>query len=101
MTGSPGADRPLHLRLRRPTPALLGLPWAAPLARWPKGSAVFTATGRSDRLATTFAFAVIDGETVALKEEPIEVARREDDVLREMEVRARRRCACHRHRGTA
>jgi hypothetical protein len=33
-------------------------------------------------------FAVIDGETVALKEEPIDVARREYDVLREMEARA-------------
>jgi hypothetical protein len=33
-------------------------------------------------------FAVIDGDTVALKEEPIDVARREYDALREIEARA-------------
>ena len=87
MTASPGADRPLHLRLRRPTPALLGLPWATPLARWPKGSAVFRRLGVGPSRHHV-RFAVIDGETVALKEEPIDVARREYDVLREMEVRA-------------
>ncbi|HEY8198997.1 MAG TPA: DUF4032 domain-containing protein, partial [Candidatus Limnocylindrales bacterium] len=87
MPGSSGADRPLHLRLRRPTPALLGLPWAAPLARWPKGSAVFRRLGVGPSRHHV-RFAVIDGETVALKEEPIDVARREYDVLREMEARA-------------
>ncbi len=80
-----GVDRPLHLRLRRPTPSLLSLPWGTPLADWPDDAASFRwlPVGPSRHLVR---FVVIGDATVALKEEPFQVARREYEALREMET---------------
>ncbi len=79
-----GQDRPLHLRLRRPTTDLLALPWSTPLADWPEQTLTFRRlpVGPSRHLVR---FVVVGDATIALKEEPTAVARREYDVLREME----------------
>jgi tRNA A-37 threonylcarbamoyl transferase component Bud32 len=85
MTVSPGADQPLHLRLRRPTPALLGLPWASRLADWSDETVAFRRlpVGPSRHLVR---FVIVGNDTVALKEEPVGVARSEYEALREMEA---------------
>jgi len=70
------------LRLRR-TEGLLDLPWEQPLAEWPEALG-FRAldVGPSRHLVR---FLVVDGALLALKEEPIEVARREYAVLVHLE----------------
>jgi hypothetical protein len=85
MSEARGGERPLHLRLRHPTSNLLALPWATPLADWPEEAVTFRRmpVGPSRHLVR---FVVVGDTTVALKEEPVAIARREYDVLREMEA---------------
>lgn len=73
-----------RLRLRAPTPTLLELPWERPLAEWSADRLVFRAlqVGPSRHLVR---FLVVDDALLALKEEPLGVARREFDVLRHLE----------------
>jgi tRNA A-37 threonylcarbamoyl transferase component Bud32 len=70
------------LRLRR-AGGLLDLPWELPLAAWPS-SLEFRVlpVGPSRHLVR---FLVVDGDLVALKEEPAEVAEREYAVLNRLE----------------
>jgi hypothetical protein len=70
------------LRLRR-AEGLLDLPWELPLADWPDSLGFRDLqVGPSRHLVR---FLVVDGALVALKEEPIEVARREYEVLGHLE----------------
>jgi Domain of unknown function (DUF4032)/Lipopolysaccharide kinase (Kdo/WaaP) family len=70
------------LRLRR-AEGLLDLPWELPLSEWPEALAFRELqVGPSRHLVR---FLVVDGALVALKEEPIEVARREYAVLGHLE----------------
>jgi len=73
-----------HLRLREPTPTLIGLPWELPLEEWPGGRLTFRElpVGPSRHLVR---FLLADGRTYALKEEPLEIARHEYEVLRGLE----------------
>ena len=73
-----------RLRLRRPTDALLALPWDLPLAEWRLDHAVFRdlPVGPSRHLVR---FVAADGGIVALKEEPLHVATTEYEVLRALE----------------
>lgn len=70
------------LRLRR-AGQLLDLPWELPLDAWPP-SLQFRAlpVGPSRHLVR---FLVVEGDLIALKEEPIDVAEREYDVLTHLE----------------
>ncbi len=71
-----------YLRLRAPTPELLGLPWQMPLAEWPESSLRFRdlPVGPSRHLVR---FLVTeDARMYALKEEPVAIARREYEALR-------------------
>ncbi|HEY6014886.1 MAG TPA: DUF4032 domain-containing protein, partial [Candidatus Limnocylindrales bacterium] len=63
---------------------LIELPWELPLAAWPASSLNFRdlPVGPSRHLVR---FLVVDGLTFALKEEPLEVATDEFDVLRHLE----------------
>jgi tRNA A-37 threonylcarbamoyl transferase component Bud32 len=69
-----------RLRLRGTTERLLDLPWELPLAEWADDAAAFRdlRVGPSRHLVR---FVTDDDRVVALKEEPLEVARREYDVL--------------------
>ena len=69
-----------HLRLRDPAISLVDLPWEDPLAGWLDEHLAFRELpiGPSRHLVR---FLVVDGALVALKEEPITVARREYEVL--------------------
>jgi hypothetical protein len=70
------------LRLRR-TEGLLDLPWELPLGEWPDALAFRELdVGPSRHLVR---FLVVDGALIALKEEPVAVARREYDVLGHLE----------------
>ena len=70
------------LRLRR-TEGLLDLPWELPLADWPDALAFRQLdVGPSRHLVR---FLVVDGALIALKEEPVGVARREYEVLGHLE----------------
>jgi hypothetical protein len=70
------------LRLRR-TEGLLDLPWEQPLGDWPESLGFRDLdVGPSRHLVR---FLVVDGALLALKEEPIEVARREYEVLGHLE----------------
>jgi tRNA A-37 threonylcarbamoyl transferase component Bud32 len=70
------------LRLRR-TEGLLDLPWEQPLSDWQAGLAFRDLdVGPSRHLVR---FLVIDGSVLALKEEPVLVARREYEVLGHLE----------------
>ncbi len=73
-----------HLRLRTPTPGLLELPWERSLARWPAESIGLRElpVGPSRHLVR---FLDRDGKTYALKEMPLDIARREYEVLRRLE----------------
>jgi hypothetical protein len=80
MTDGPN-EFPL-LRLRRPE-GLLDLPWELPLADWPDELAFREIdVGPSRHLVR---FLVVDGALIALKEEPIDVGRREYAVLGHLE----------------
>lgn len=75
---------PPRLRLRRPTDGLLALPWDTALASWKLERAIFRdlPVGPSRHLVR---FVVAGPDVIALKEEPLDVAVREYDVLRQME----------------
>jgi hypothetical protein len=71
------------LRLREEADPLLDLPWDLPLAAWPSELPfVEIPVGESRHLVRFLAF---DGMTYAVKEEPLEIARREFQVLRRLE----------------
>lgn len=71
------------LRLREEANALLDLPWELPLEAWPPSLPFLEIpVGESRHLVR---FLNIEGKTYAVKEEPLEVARREFLVLRRLE----------------
>lgn len=80
----PVGEPPGRLRLRRATDALLALPWDLPLASWGGERAILRdlPVGPSRHLVR---FVVVDGRIIALKEEPLEVAVHEYEILRTME----------------
>ncbi len=59
-------------------PALLALPWATPLAEWPRSLIAFLPKGISRHLVR---FANLSGRVVAIKETTEEMARREYEML--------------------
>jgi len=73
-----------RLRLRRASGVLLDLPWERPLEDWTAHDIRFRElpVGPSRHLVR---FVVDEGRLVALKEEPLGVARREYEVLRHLE----------------
>jgi tRNA A-37 threonylcarbamoyl transferase component Bud32 len=73
-----------RLRLREPSPELLELPWELPLEDWPSDRLQFKElpVGPSRHLVR---FLVTDRGLVALKEEPVDIAEREYDILRHLE----------------
>ncbi|MES2210983.1 MAG: DUF4032 domain-containing protein [Chloroflexota bacterium] len=77
------ADFP-RLRLRDPDPELLGLPWELPLEAWPSDGLAFRElpVGPSRHLVR---FLQTERGLVALKEEPVQIADREYDILRHLE----------------
>ena len=80
-SAQPPSSFPL-LRLRR-AGALLDLPWELPLEAWPAGLQFrVLPVGPSRHLVR---FLVVEGDLLALKEEPSEVAGREYDVLTHLE----------------
>jgi Domain of unknown function (DUF4032)/Lipopolysaccharide kinase (Kdo/WaaP) family len=82
MTTGPSAAGFPRLRLRR-AGGLLDLPWELPLEAWPAGLPFRRLpVGPSRHLVR---FLQIDGSMVALKEEPIDVAEREYEVLTHLE----------------
>jgi hypothetical protein len=76
----------LSIRLRRATPGLLSLPWLDPLATWSPEVAEFRElpVGPSRH---TVRFVQADGVLYALKELPTRIARKEYQVLRDLEAR--------------
>ncbi len=76
----------LDIRLRVPTPGLLGLPWADRLADWDATEVPLRdiAVGPSRHLVR---FVESDGGLWALKELPPRIAQKEFGVLRELESR--------------
>lgn len=76
----------LSIRLRRGSPGLLSLPWLDPLAAWTPEAADFRElpVGPSRH---TVRFVNTDGVLYALKELPTRVARKEYQVLRDLEAR--------------
>src|SRR3954454_22853401 len=74
------------LRLREEAEPLLDLPWELPLAEWPEALPfVEIPVGESRHLVR---FLTLGGITYAVKEEPLEIARREFQVLRRLEAAA-------------
>ena len=73
-----------RLRLREPSPELLALPWELPLADWPEHELPFRemSVGPSRHLVR---FLDTDRGLIALKEEPVEIAGREYEILRHLE----------------
>jgi hypothetical protein len=73
-----------HLRLRGRATALFDLPWERPLAAWTSDVGSFRRldVGPSRHLVR---FLDVDGILYALKEEPLEIARSEFEVLRHLE----------------
>ncbi len=76
----------LSIRLRRASPSLLALPWLDPLQAWPPDAADFRElrVGPSRHVVR---FVVADGVLYALKELPTRTARKEYQVLRDLEAR--------------
>ncbi len=76
----------LELRFRVPAPGLLALPWREPLATWDLTAVAFrdVPVGPSRHLVR---FVEADERLWALKDLPARVARKEYEVLREMEAR--------------
>ena len=76
--------RPPELRLRAPTPGLLGLPWDRPLSEWvvPDVPLRDIAVGMSRHLVK---FVDADNQLWALKDMPPRVAVKEYEVLRRLE----------------
>jgi len=76
---------PPDLRLRRPSPGLIALPWDRPLGDWDPDEVPLRElpVGPSRHLVR---FVEVDGAVWALKELPPRTARREFDVLRHLEA---------------
>jgi hypothetical protein len=76
-----------ELRLRAPTPGLLGLPWDRPLSQWnvPDVALRDIAVGPSRHLVK---FVEADGMLWAVKDMPARLAAKEYDVLRRLEEMA-------------
>jgi len=76
----------ITMRFRDSNHALVEMPWDQPLAQWsgPDLEFVDLPVGASRH---TVRFTVLDGSIVALKELPLEVGRKEYDILRELEAR--------------
>ena len=74
-----------HLRLRSASPTLIALPWELPLEQWTTGRADLRELpiGPSRHLVR---FVQDEDRLIALKEEPVEIARREYEVLRRLET---------------
>jgi hypothetical protein len=72
---------PISLRLIRPGPQLLSLPWDRPLAAWDEADVPFVVlpVGPSRHLVR---FCTVDGEVLAIKELALWPARREYEALR-------------------
>ena len=104
----PGVPAASSSRWRRPTCSTC--PWALPLADWDRGRSTPRRRHRFREIPVgpsrhLVRFVVGSGRTYALKEEPLEVARREFDVLRHLEVpracrRSRRSASPRRRNGT-
>ncbi len=77
---------PISIRLRSATASMLALPWLRPLQAWPDEGVVFRdlPVGASRHVVR---FVDVDGVLYALKEMPVPVARREFEILRELERR--------------
>ena len=82
---TPDSSRFPRLRLRSASPTLIGLPWELPLESWTAGRADLRELpiGPSRHLVR---FVQDEDRLIALKEEPIEIARREYEVLRRLET---------------
>ena len=76
----------LSIRLRRASPGLLTLPWLDPLETWSPSSADFRElhVGPSRHVVR---FVMVDGVLYGLKELPTRTARKEYQVLRDLEAR--------------
>lgn len=72
----------LSITASRVDPALLTLPWSTTLAEWPSSHIVFLPKGISRHLVR---FANLSGRVVAIKETTEEMARREYDMLGNLE----------------
>ena len=74
------------MRFRGDASSLLQLPWATPLDEWPADAARFVElpVGESRHVVR---FIALDSELLALKELPMRPARREYEVMRELEDR--------------
>jgi tRNA A-37 threonylcarbamoyl transferase component Bud32 len=74
-----------RLRLRSASPTLIALPWELPLESWTAGRADLRELpiGPSRHLVR---FVQDEARLIALKEEPLEIARREYEVLRRLET---------------
>lgn len=81
-----GRNASLTLRFRERVATLLPLPWPEPLAEWPEDRIDFVdlPVGPSRH---TVRFVADEGGILALKELPVHPARREYEVMREMEER--------------
>jgi hypothetical protein len=77
---------PTSLRLIRPGPQLLSLPWDRPLAAWDEADVPFVVlpVGPSRHLVR---FCTVDGEVLAVKELALWPARREYEALRTLQQR--------------
>ena len=75
----------ITMRFRESNQALVGMPWDLPLARWSDQDIEFVdlPVGASRHVVR---FVVLDGSIVALKELPLDVGRKEYDILRELEA---------------
>src|SRR5687767_5956353 len=82
----PDGGAPVTMRFREGSEGLISLPWETPLAAWPADAAEFVdlPIGASRH---TVRFVVAGRGIVSLKELPLAPARREYDVLRELEAR--------------
>jgi hypothetical protein len=78
---------PPAVHLRAPTPGLLALPWELPLADWPDEAARFHDLEVGPSRHVVRFLSVGAGPLYAVKELPARLARREYDVLRELEAR--------------
>jgi hypothetical protein len=81
-----GVTTPVDLRLRDPSPELLGLPWLTPLAEWTPDVVALRdiPVGPSRHLVR---FVALPDGLLAVKEAPGRIVRKEYDVLRALETR--------------
>ena len=73
---------PLQLTTASPDPALLDLPWATPLEDWPAERLAALPRGISRHIVR---FVRVSGRVLAVKEIKADIARREYDMLRNLQ----------------